>query len=74
MLETRGLFIGSKEGLVRWHLCRFHIGDMQAMQVVKNFKCSHTCVSKLEKKTGRQECKRECVGMPSHTCVSTHLG
>ena len=58
MLETRPLFIGFREGLVRWHPCRCHIGDMQAMQVVKYSKFAHTCVRKLEKKSGRQECKR----------------
>ena len=74
MLETKHLFIGSREGFVWWHPCMCHIGDMQAILVVKYSKFAHTCVRKLEKKSGRQEYKGECVGMPSHTCVSTHLG
>ena len=39
MLETRALFIGLREGMVRWNLCVIHIGATrvtceQAMQVV----------------------------------------
>ena len=47
---------------------------MQAPQMVKNSKFAHTCVRKLEKKSGGQEYKGESVGMPPHTCVSTLLG
>ena len=56
MLETKPLFIDLREGLVRWHPCRCHIGDKEAMQVVKYSKFSHRCVRKFEKKSGRQEC------------------
>ena len=78
MLETRALFIGSGEGLVRWHPCRCHIGDMQVMQVGQEFKVAHTCVSKLGRKSVGQNCKRceKCEGCgkcewSSHMCDHT---
>ena len=68
MLETRALFIGLREGLVRWHPCRCHIGDMQAMQVVKYSKFAHTCVRKLEKNSGDKSARGVWKHGFSHMC------
>ena len=65
MLETRPLFIGLREGLVRWHPCRCHIGDMQAMQVVKYSNFSHT---NLKKRVGDKSAREVWKHAFSHMC------
>ena len=71
MLETRPLFIALRKGFVRWHPCRCHIGDMQAMQVVKYSKFSHTCVRKLEERSGGQRVQEVWKHGFSHMCEHT---
>ena len=82
MLETRALFIDLREALVRWNLCGIHIvrqGDMQEIHASgQHSKLAHTCVSKLERRSGGQICKRcgrhercrKCEGS-SHMCEHT---
>ena len=70
MIETRALFIGLREALLRWHLCGIHIGATretckQVMQMVN---------IQLEERSGGQRCKRceKCEGCGKCKC-SSHM-
>ena len=88
MLETRPVFIGSREALGRWHPHRCHKGDTWAKETshAKSLLDESDGSRNLGERKWGQMCKRckkckrcgrhEGCGKCEcyHTCVSTHLG